>query len=76
MKLPIPTCALPFAGALVALALIAGGCGSDDDTTAEAEATAAETPSIDPELLDQAMTAYDDYVEKETAAFSARPRSS
>ena len=58
MNQPIPTRALPFAGALVALAIVAGGCGSDDETTTAAEATAAETTAstIDPALLDQAMT--------------------
>ena len=71
MNQPIPTRALPFAGALVALAIAAGGCGSDDETTTAAEATAAETTAstIDPALLDQAMAAYDKYVEEETAAF-------
>ena len=71
MNQPMPTRTLPFAGALVALAIAAGGCGSDDETTTAAEATAAETTAstIDPALLDQAMTSYDKYVEKETAAF-------
>ena len=71
MNQPMPTRSLPFAGALVALAIAAGGCGSDDETTTAAEATAAETTAstIDSALLDQAMTTYDKYVEKETAAF-------
>ena len=71
MDLPIPTRALPFAGALVAFAIVAGGCGSDDDTTTGAEATAGETTptTIDSALLDQAMSTYDDYVDKETADF-------
>jgi iron uptake system component EfeO len=73
LNLPIPTRALPFAGALVALALVAGGCGSEDDetTTAAAEATSTATAAdtVDPALLAQAMATYDDYVEKETAAF-------
>jgi iron uptake system component EfeO len=68
---PVPTPTLPFAGALVALAIAAGGCGSDDETATAPEATAAETTAstIDSALLDQAMAAYDKYVEKETAAF-------
>jgi iron uptake system component EfeO len=64
----MPTRALPFTGALAALAIAAGGCGSGDEaTTAAAAETTAST--IEPALLDQAMATYDKYVEQETAAF-------
>jgi iron uptake system component EfeO len=68
---PIPARALSYASALAALAIAAGGCGSDDETTTAATEASAETTAstIDPALLDRAVTDYDAYVEKETGDF-------
>jgi len=69
----IPTWRRARAAALAtaALALVAG-CGDDEDTTtaAETQTPAAETAiAADPNLLAEAVSSYDRYVERETGDF-------
>jgi iron uptake system component EfeO len=54
--------------AIGSLALVAG-CGEDDETTTAAETEAAAATQADPALLEEAVAAYDRYVERETGEF-------
>jgi iron uptake system component EfeO len=61
--------AATLALALPSLALLAG-CGEDEEATTAAESTStASTAAIDQAALDDAVSAYDAYVETETAEF-------
>ena len=69
MNQPIPARTLLGASALGALAIALGACGSEADPATEAAATGESTTAaatIDPKLLDRAVSDYDAYVEDQT----------
>ncbi len=74
MNQPIPARTLLGASALGALAIALGACGSEADPATEAAATGESTTAaatIDPKLLDRAVSGYDAYVEEQTGKLVA-----